>query len=184
MLALIVAAPTLAIAAPDRVRSVGPLPPSLNGQTSPRHQAAPVPPPRREAEPALPPVAPPAPAAAAAPATDTGSFDIKSTLDKQLAASDAQITDRLRTTVTSKQFDKHVGREPERKAIETFYAARGYAPLWISDGRLNARAKAAIARLKNAAADGLDPPDYPVPEFGTFTGAEGPTATSSSPIRC
>ncbi len=29
-----------------------------------------------------------------------------------------------------------------------------------------------IAQLKNAAADGLDPADYPVPEFGTASGAE------------
>ena len=29
-----------------------------------------------------------------------------------------------------------------------------------------------IGRLKNADADGLDAPDYPVPEFGSFTGAE------------
>ena len=29
-----------------------------------------------------------------------------------------------------------------------------------------------IGRLKNADADGLDTPDYPVPEFGSFTGAE------------
>ena len=35
-----------------------------------------------------------------------------------------------------------------------------------------ARAKAVIARLKNAAADGLDPADYPVPDFGALTGAE------------
>ena len=35
-----------------------------------------------------------------------------------------------------------------------------------------ASAKSAIARLKNAEADGLDAADYPVPEFGSFTGAE------------
>ncbi len=34
------------------------------------------------------------------------------------------------------------------------------------------RAKAAIARLKDAVSDGLDPRDYPVPEFASFTGAE------------
>jgi murein L,D-transpeptidase YcbB/YkuD len=52
------------------------------------------------------------------------------------------------------------------------YAARGYAPLWMRDGRLTPQAKAAIAQLKNAAEDGLDAADYPVPEFGTVNGAD------------
>ena len=103
--------------------------------------------------------------------SDSGSLDIKDTLDKLLAAGDAQITEKLRDVITAMQFDRRMDRAPERKAIEAFYAARGYAPLWISDGGLNARAKSAIARLKNAAADGLDPADYPAPEFGSFSDA-------------
>ena len=35
-----------------------------------------------------------------------------------------------------------------------------------------ASAKALIARLKNAGADGLDAADYPVPEFGALNGAD------------
>ena len=62
--------------------------------------------------------------------------------------------------------------QPERTAAENFYKARNYAPLWIKDGRLTERAKTVIARLKNASADALDSADYPVPEFGTFTGAD------------
>ena len=173
MLALIVAAPTLAFAAPDRVESVVPPPPSLNGQTH-RREAAPVPPP---------PVLPVQPAASepepraqapAAPrdADNAGNFNIRGALDKIFAASDVQITGKLREIVTSKQFEKRIDRPAERKAFETFYAARGHAPLWIRDGQLTGQAKALIARLKNASADGLDAPDYPVPEFGTFTGAD------------
>ncbi len=56
--------------------------------------------------------------------------------------------------------------------MAAFYAARNYAPLWIADGKLDARAKAVIAQLGNAAADGLDPADYQVPAFGAATGAE------------
>ena len=56
--------------------------------------------------------------------------------------------------------------------MAAFYAARNYAPLWIADGQLDARAKSVIAQLENAAADGLDPADYPVPAFGAATGAE------------
>ncbi len=36
-------------------------------------------------------------------------------------------------------------------------------------GVVNARAKAAIARLKDAASDGLDPADYPAPDFAAAT---------------
>ncbi len=103
---------------------------------------------------------------------DPSATEIKSTLDKQLAASDAVITDKLREIVTGKQVEKRVDRAPERKAIETLYASRGYTPLWIRDGHLTPQAKAAIARLKNAAADGLDAPDYLVPEFTSLNGAE------------
>ncbi|MSO67916.1 MAG: hypothetical protein EXQ82_08940 [Pseudolabrys sp.] len=45
MLALIVATPTLSVAAPDRLESARPLPPSLNGQPLRRREVAPVPPP-------------------------------------------------------------------------------------------------------------------------------------------
>jgi murein L,D-transpeptidase YcbB/YkuD len=171
-LALIVAAPTLAIAAPDRVESAVPPPPSLNGQM-PRHRAiAPAPPPARETQ----------PAAAAPQNSSNDGFGIKSALDKVFAASDTQISDRLREIITSKQIERRIDRAPERQAVTTFYAARNYAPLWIDDGQLNARAKAVIAQLKNAATDGLDPADYPVPEFsgGAETLADGDIKLTNS----
>ena len=52
-------------------------------------------------------------------------------------------------------------RKQERAAVEAFYRDRGFAPLWIAKGEPNARAKAAIAHLAAADADGLDPADYP-----------------------
>ncbi|HEY6834137.1 MAG TPA: L,D-transpeptidase family protein, partial [Pseudolabrys sp.] len=179
ILAAAVTLPVLAIAAPDRVESVRPPPPSLNGQVL-RHRAAPpatppdAPAPRqRDAAPEpLPPVAAPtaaavepAPTQVAAP-RDADNAGAKAMPDRLLAASDAQITAKLRDAAGAKQLDRHVERVADRKAIESFYAARGYAPLWIREGRLTANAKAAIARLKSAEADALDPQDYPVPEFG------------------
>jgi L,D-transpeptidase YcbB len=174
MLALIVAAPTVSVAAPDRVESVMPLPPSLNGHTPRHREAAPVPPPPVGYTPPAATAAEPRAQAPAAPRdSDTGNnFNINGALDKVFAASDTQINDKLRDVITSKQFEKRIERAPERKAIETFYATRGYAPLWIRDGQLTSNAKSVIARLKNAGADGLDAADYPVPEFATFTGAE------------
>jgi murein L,D-transpeptidase YcbB/YkuD len=112
-------------------------------------------------------VAPPAaPAAVAPPATP----EIRGTLEEK--AIDAQIADKLRAIITSGQFDKRIDRTPEREAMAAFYAARNYAPLWTADGKLAARAKSVIAQFGNAAADGLDSADYPVPAFGAATGPE------------
>src|ERR1019366_6627181 len=89
MLALIVAAPTVSVAAPDRVESVMPLPPSLNGHTPRHREAARVPPPRVGYPP--PPAEPRAQAPAAPRDSDTGNnFNINGALDKIFAASDTQ----------------------------------------------------------------------------------------------
>ncbi len=84
---------------------------------------------------------------------------------------DAQIADQLRAIISSGQLERRIDRGPERKAVEAFYAARNYAPLWLSEGQINARAKSVIAHLKNAAADGLDPAEYPVPDFSAAADA-------------
>jgi murein L,D-transpeptidase YcbB/YkuD len=186
ILAAAVAAPSFAQATP-RVETVYPAPPSLNGRVIRHHDPVDAPPPAtraqaepRDAAPLPPPQPQPAatrrePAAAPAPAQEAESksgVDLAGALDRMFSASDAQIAPKLKELVTSKQFDKRVERPADRRAIEQFYAARGYAPLWIHDGRLTAQAKTAIATLKNAADDGLDAADYPVPEFGTINGAD------------
>lgn len=174
MLTAMVAAPTFVFAAPDRVESVRPPPPSLNGQTPRPREAAPVPPPPvGYAPPAVIAPEPRAQTPAAPQQSDNGSNSaVTGTFDKVFASSDTQIVDRLREIVTGKQFEKRIAGAPERKAIETSYAARSYAPLWIRDGQLTSSAKSVIARLKNAEVDGLDASDYPVPVFGSFTGTE------------
>lgn len=116
-----------------------------------------------QAAPADAPVTAPAPAPAA---------DIKTAVEKLFAASDAQITDKLRDMIPNNKLEKRLERVPERKAIESAYASRGYSPMWIKDGQLTSRAKAVIARLKSADIDGLDPVDYPAPDFGSFNSAE------------
>lgn len=172
VLSAAIAAPSLAIAQ-DRVESVRPLPPSLNGQvfrsrelppSPPRHQQTPAP--QREAAP----VPPPTRASSAMPVSatrdaDSTTAEINGAAGKAMAASDSTVVEKLRAIVTSKQLDKRVANAGDRKALETFYAARNYAPLWIRDGQVTPQAKAAIAHLKNAAADGLDAQDYPVPDF-------------------
>jgi murein L,D-transpeptidase YcbB/YkuD len=107
-----------------------------------------------------------------ATAPNTDSIGVRGAVEEHPATIDAQIADKLRAVITSGQFDKRIDRAPEREAMAAFYAARNYAPLWIADGQLDARAKSVIAQLANAAADGLDPADYQVPAFGAATGAE------------
>ena len=181
MWAAIVAMPGVAFAAPDRVESVRPLPPSFNGQTLRHGDAAPVPPPSaqpmqqqpmtRAPEPRVEPQAAPVSVEprAQAPAEprerDNSQSSMHGTLDKIYAASDSQIIDRLRDVVAKKQLGQRVPGDAERKAVESHYASHNYAPIWIRDGQLTASAKAAIAHMKNAEVDGLDPADYAVPEF-------------------
>ena len=186
ILAATVAAPTLAMAAP-RFESAQPEPPSINGRIIiQRRQPAPLPPSTRAQAQAQPrereatttparheigaPADEPERKVQSKPASDPD-IDIRGTLDKLLSASDAQIADKLRQLATSKQLGRQAERPAERRAIETFYAARNYAPLWIHDGRLTPQAKDAITQLKNAADDGLNASDYPVPEFGSINGA-------------
>ena len=178
-LALIAAAPA-AVSARPRVESVVPLPPSLNGEPSLRHREAPppVPPPpqqRRQAPAAKPPAPPahadvpaakPPSAAEKQPSAEVGRFDIKGALNRLLSDGDEQITERLRALVGKMKAAKGHDQDDERKAIIAFYAARNYAPLWIANGALTDQAKAAITRLKNADADGLNATDYPTPDFG------------------
>jgi L,D-transpeptidase YcbB len=81
---------------------------------------------------------------------------------------DAPITEQLHN-LTNGKFDRIIGSTKERESIDAFYASRKYAPLWITEGNANARAKAVIAYLDGVAANGLDPADYPVPNFASLS---------------
>jgi len=61
-------------------------------------------------------------------------------------------------------------RKEERTVVQTFYRERGFAPLWLTNGIPNPRARSAISRLKQADTDGLDPADYPTPDFAAVAG--------------
>ena len=77
---------------------------------------------------------------------------------------DAAIAEQLRELGNGK-FDRIIGGKNDRTPIEAFYSSRNYAPLWIADGKSNARARAVIGYLRHVDEDGLDPADYPVPNF-------------------
>ena len=104
----------------------------------------------------------PAPAAAAAPAAEP----VKAA--SNVAPADQPVADKLREMLASKTL-RIFDRKAERAAVEKFYSGREYAPQWTQGGKLTASAKGVVARLKDAASDGLNPADYPVPDFAAAT---------------
>jgi len=85
-----------------------------------------------------------------------------------LSAADAAVADQLHN-MSSGKFDRIIGSKKDRIVIDAFYSGRDYAPLWITDGKANERAKAAISYLHHVDADGLDPADYPVPDLAALS---------------
>ncbi len=114
----------------------------------------------------------PMPPAANAPQPAATELGMRGSLDQFVPGNDVPVAERLRTIISSKDIHRRIDWAPYRKEVERFYAARHYAPVWVHDGALTARGKAVIARLRNAAADGLDPADYPAPNFGSDPKAE------------
>jgi L,D-transpeptidase YcbB len=89
------------------------------------------------------------------------------------------VAEKLRELLAGKA-DRLLERKIERKAIEAFYAARNFAALWSENGAANARATAVIARLQQADTEGLEPSDYPTPDFAA---AATPDALAEAEIR-
>src|SRR5579883_2899526 len=108
------------------------------------------------------------PAAATAPAAETAvPPDPLASLDP----ADRPIAEKIRDLLAAKA-DKIFATKREHAAVETFYQNRNLAPLWIEKGALNDRAKAAIARIRAADADGLDVSDYKIPDFAAASAPE------------
>lgn len=107
------------------------------------------------------------PAAPAAPAAEAPAAEpVKAA--SNVPAADQPVADKLKDIIGAKT-SRHFDRKNERAAIEKFYGARDFAPVWTQAGSLTNAAKGVIARLKDAASDGLNPADYPVPDFAAAT---------------
>jgi L,D-transpeptidase YcbB len=104
----------------------------------------------------------PAAATAATPAAEPAKEPVKAA--SNVPAADQPVADKLHDMLGAKSA-RYFDRKAERAAVEKFYTTRDYAPLWTQGGTLNASGKAVIARLKDAASDGLNTADYPVPDF-------------------
>jgi L,D-transpeptidase YcbB len=104
-------------------------------------------------------------AATAAPPAATATEPAKEPVKvSTVAPADQPVADRLRDMLGAKSV-RYFDRKNERAAVEKFYSARDYAPQWTQAGKLTDSGKGVIARLKDAAAEGLNPADYPAPDF-------------------
>jgi murein L,D-transpeptidase YcbB/YkuD len=111
------------------------------------------------------PAQPPA-ATVATPAAEPAQEPVKAA--SNVPAADQPVADKLRDMLGSKS-SRYFDHKAERAAVEKFYTAREFAPLWTQGGVVTTSGKGVIARLKNAASDGLNPSDYTVPDFAAAT---------------
>jgi L,D-transpeptidase YcbB len=116
-------------------------------------------------------------AATATPAVDPARETTKAA--SNVPPADQPVADRLRDLLGAKSA-RNFDRKTERAAVEKFYAAREFAPLWTQGGLLTESGKGVIARLRNAASDGLNAADYPVPDFAAAT---SPDALADAELR-
>jgi L,D-transpeptidase YcbB len=103
----------------------------------------------------------PAPATEAAPAAEPVTTpDPLASLDP----ADRPIAEKIGELLNTKA-DKLFANKNERAAVTAFYQERHNAPVWFEKGVETTRATAAVARIKNADADGLDAGDYKLPNL-------------------
>jgi len=123
----------------------------------------------------------PAPAAApdTAPATAAAPPAEPPVKVSTVPEADQPVADKLKDMLAAKSL-RYFDRKVERAAVEKFYGARDYAPLWTQSGSLTDNGKGVIARLKDAGSDGLNPADYPVPDF---TAATSPDALAEADLK-
>ncbi len=80
------------------------------------------------------------------------------------SAADLALADKLRAMSDGK-FDRLLGGRKERTAVEAFYGARNFSPVWIANGVFNERARAVAVYLAGVDAHGLEPDDYQLPQM-------------------
>ena len=118
---------------------------------------------------------PPAPATASSP--EPAKEPVKAA--SYVAPEDQPVAEKLREVFGAKA-QRYFDRKVERAAVEKFYTARDFAPIWTQGGKLTEGGKGVVARLKDAASDGLNPADYPVPEFAA---AANPDALADADLK-
>ncbi|MDP2411112.1 MAG: L,D-transpeptidase family protein [Pseudolabrys sp.] len=143
--------------------AVTPAPELKQEAVAPAPQPAPV-------EAAVPAPAPTAVAPAAAPPVTTTIAAEPAPAASVVA--DSAVAERLRALIDAKSFDRIVSRKAERDGVEAFYKARDFAPIWVGNGAATDRARSVTRYLEQADAVGLEPDDYPTPDFAAASTAD------------
>jgi murein L,D-transpeptidase YcbB/YkuD len=161
------AAPATAATEPTTTQSIKPTAPAES--TKPAEPAAAKP--AAPAEAAKPDAATPAQATTPPAATEPAVASEPAAAPDPMAAldpADRAIAEKIRDMLSAKNdrtVEKMFPTKRERTAVETFYQNRTFVPIWLDKGIENAHAKAVVARLKLADADGLEFKDYKTPDF-------------------
>jgi murein L,D-transpeptidase YcbB/YkuD len=74
-----------------------------------------------------------------------------------LSRAEARVRDAITERLTRAPYD---ARDPVARALRRFYERRGRRPAWSDGRRLGDEAAAAVALLRDAAVEGLEPDDY------------------------
>jgi len=101
---------------------------------------------------------------AAAPAAEPVKAAVAPEAAPPTVTADSAVSDKLREMIGGK-IDRLVSRKSDRDAVESFYKTRNFAPLWVSNGAGNERAKSAMDYIAQADSIGLDPADYVLPDL-------------------
>jgi len=95
-----------------------------------------------------------------------------------LDPADRAIAEKIRDLLATK-LDGLFPSKKDAAAAVAFYQNRNLVPLWLEKGVENARAASAIARMKSADTDGLEPSDYKPPNFAGL----GPDALAEAELK-
>jgi L,D-transpeptidase YcbB len=79
-------------------------------------------------------------------------------------AENIAVSEQLRDLIENR-LQQYVPRRQDRAGVEAFYRKRDFAPVWVSAGKPLGRVQQAADFLRDVAADGLDPEDYPTLRF-------------------
>jgi murein L,D-transpeptidase YcbB/YkuD len=72
---------------------------------------------------------------------------------------DVALSEQLQDLIANK-LQQNVTRPQDRTAVEAFYRARNFTPLWVNAAGALPSTRKAVDFLHGVAADGLDPKDY------------------------
>ena len=163
---------TPAYAAPSVPSPAAPAPMPVNARPQPAEIEQPAAEPIRPAiaEPARPMPVEPAPRAEPAVSEPTPR-PVVAAEPARPAIPDQQVADRIKEMVAGKRLERLFSRKNEHDAAVAAYTANRFQPLWLANGSMNERARAAINHLRGIEADGLDPTDYPTPSFNATDAA-------------